>query len=144
MTILHKMMVKIETPKWSFIKYRCSGGAFKRDLISPLPTLFNYGYIVGTKALDGMPKDAIVLGRRLEQGSNVDVKHLGTVHFIDDGIEDDKEITSFGDSLSALDRGGIHLFFVAYMTFKIAHYLLARGRLTWCRYGGFSLLSSGS
>jgi inorganic pyrophosphatase len=134
------MIVVIETPKWSFTKYRHIGGGFEKDLFSPLPSLFNYGYIEGTLASDGMPEDAIVLGGRISQGTRADVKRLGDVKFIDDGKKDDKAITSAGKAVSPIDRMMIHVFFISYMVFKTIYYLSKEHRVARCRYLGFSLL----
>jgi len=133
------MRVVVETPRWSFTKYRSVVGGFEPDLVSPLPALFNYGFIEGTSAADGMPEDAIVLGGRLRQGSRMDVKRLGVVRFIDDGVADDKAITSAGGRVTLVDKAMIHLFFAMYMVFKSVHYLLKERRLARCRYNGFNL-----
>jgi inorganic pyrophosphatase len=136
------MKVLVETPKWSFIKYRHVDGKFVTDFLSPLPTLFNYGYIMGSVGADGMPKDAILLGPRLRQGTQVDANQLGTVYFTDDGVEDDKVMVSVSRYVRIRDMILIHLFFTCYMVFKTVYYLITQRRLTVCRYGGFSLLQA--
>jgi inorganic pyrophosphatase len=133
------MKVTVETPKWSFVKYRMDGGVFRREFLSPLPTLFNSGFVAGTRAADGMPRDAIVLGPRLPQGAEVVVKDLGSVHFIDDGVEDDKMIASAGESPGWEDRFRIHLFFTAYALFKKARCIASGRDARRCRYEGISL-----
>ena len=133
------MRVVVETPRWSFTKYRFAGGAFRPDLVSPLPALFNYGFIEGTRAADGMPEDAIVLGDRLRQGSKVDVKRLGKVRFVDDGVADDKAVASAEGRIRLIDKLMIRLFFTSYTVFKTVRYLIKERRLARCRYLGFSL-----
>ena len=86
------MKVLIETPKYGFRKYRWDGRDFTLDLVSPLPTLFNYGCILGTTSGDGQPRDAIVLGPRLPQGRQIEVTGIAVVGFTDDGARDDKTV----------------------------------------------------
>jgi inorganic pyrophosphatase len=131
------MRVFIETPKYSFVKYRIVGGALKREFLSPLPNLFNYGFIEGTVSADGMEKDAIVLGRRLKQGIEVDVAQVGVVHIIDGGVMDDKVVTSSDGKMSFWDRVKIEVFFRAYMEYKKARCIVLGGNRK-CSYGGFT------
>ena len=133
------MKVCVETPKWSLTKYRHVDGRFVKEFTSPLPTLFNYGYIEGTTGQDGMPKDAIILGERMGQGEEVEVAFVGVIMFVDDGVEDDKMITAKNGRLTVFDRVSIHVFFSAYMVFKWFYYLMAKHRVARCRYGGVSL-----
>ncbi|MFH0862543.1 MAG: inorganic diphosphatase [Candidatus Altiarchaeota archaeon] len=133
------MNVVVETPKGSFRKYRKKGVKYVTDLTSPMPTLFNYGFIEGTLAADGMPQDAIILGGRIAQGSKLDVVWAGTVRFVDDGVADDKAVTSTDGRIRLVDRLMIHLFFSAYTAYKIVRYLVRERRLARCRYLGFSL-----
>jgi hypothetical protein len=81
-----------------------------------------------------------VLGGRLRRGVEVEVHEVGVVYFIDDGLEDNKFITSFDGRVTFPDRMMIHLFFIVYMLFKIAHYYIHEDRAARCRYHGFSLL----
>jgi len=132
------MKVIVETPRWNLVKYTYRGGMFQPEFFSPLPTLFNYGFVKGTKGEDGLPEDAIVLGPRLKQGTEVEVMEFGAVYFIDDGRKDDKRITGEGP-VTLSDRLMIRLFFTAYAVFKTVYYLLSEGRFARCRYGGFGL-----
>ena len=132
------MEVVVESPRWSFVKYAHEGGKFVPRMRSVFPTPFNYGYVAGTGAADGMPQDAIVLGRRRSQGDVVRVNTLGTVRFIDDGKQDDKLVTAESGGIELLERVAIHAFFEAYAAFKFVRYLAVDGRLTRCRYGGLT------
>jgi inorganic pyrophosphatase len=134
------MKVVVETPRGSRVKYRFEEGAYKPEDETPFPTLFNYGFIKNTVGGDGMPVDAIVLGGRLAQGSEVDAVEVGTVHFTDDGLKDDKKVTSLAGTISLSDKLQIHVFFTVYMLYKIIHHLIRDGRVIRCRYGGLSLL----
>jgi inorganic pyrophosphatase len=127
---------------WSFTKYRRTKDGFEKDFVSPLPVPFNYGYIDDTIGADGMPRDAIILGPRLRQGSKVEVKELGTVFFTDEGTEDNKTIASAEYSLSVLDMMKIRLFFALYAVFKTVHHLMRHGRCASFGYGGFVLSAS--
>jgi len=132
------MRAVIETPRWSFTKYRREGDGFVPDLAAPLPTLFNYGYVVGTMGEDGAPSDIIVLGERLDQGSEVDVLLGGMVSFTDDGKKDDKMV---GGVPGPWERLQIWVFFTYYALFKKLRYRIFEGRWADCRYGGFKPLS---
>lgn len=136
------MEVVVETPKWSFVKYRLRDGAYEADMWSPLPTPFNYGFVRGTLGADGLPKDAIVLGRRLSRGEVVEAVDVGIVHFTDDGVEDDKVVTSLAGKIGFHDRVAIQLFFTVYALYKRFHYLLGERRLARCRFGGCVLRAS--
>ncbi|MFH1835975.1 MAG: inorganic diphosphatase [Methanobacteriota archaeon] len=112
------MRIVVETPKWSFVKYRLEGKEFVKDLVSPFPNLFNYGFVEGTVAEDGMGADAIILGRRLKQGDVVEYPIVGKVKLIDNGKRDDKLIFSDYDGISTLDNWKIRLFYLVYPWFK--------------------------
>lgn len=56
------MKIVIETPKYSFWKYQKTDKGYERAFFSPLPTIFNYGFIEGTTGPDGMEEDVVVLG----------------------------------------------------------------------------------
>ena len=102
-----------ETPKWSFVKYKRQGKGYVRDLWSPLPTLFNYGFVKGEKGGDGDPQDAIILGERISQGDEVDMPCRGKVVFFDAGLVDDKIVLS-DKALTGWDVIVIRLFFISY------------------------------
>jgi len=112
------MGVVVETPKWSFVKYRFRGGCFLQDYVSPLPTLFNYGFFEGMVGGDGMALDALILGGKHQQGTKLDYVIVGKVQFYDGGVVDDKIIVSKSGKISVLDRLKIDLFFRFYVIFK--------------------------
>lgn len=130
------MKVVIETPKYSFIKYNKQGSRFVKEFLSPIPTIFNYGFIEGSLAADGMEKDVAVIGPRISQGTvlNVDKVH-GVVKFIDDSVEDDKEIVCMGGFYS---KPVFFFYFQLYATFKIAYYLISKRKLAVCRFEGIT------
>jgi inorganic pyrophosphatase len=114
------VMVRIEVPRGSFVKRRPDG---RIDFVSPLPCPYNYGSIEGTRAPDGDPFDALVLGPRLPLG----VRYLATVRaaigFVDDGERDPKIVCSAAP-LTAADRRGVEAFFHAYAWLKRALHLV--------------------
>ena len=130
------MRIVVETPRWSFVKYRLTDGKAVRELVSPLPNLFNYGFVEGTMAADGMEEDAILLGPALRAGARVDAAKVGVVRFIDDGKRDDKIVASATGGMSLVDRAKIRVFFTAYAAFKTAHYLVRGHRWALCNFGG--------
>jgi len=134
------MKVVVETPKWSLSKFNFEGGEYMVEYRTPFPCLFNYGFVKHTLGDDGRPRDALVLGPRLQQGSEVEVEEVGTVHFMDDGLVDDKAVTSADGRITFLDKIRIHLFFTAYMLYKIGHIYVHEDRIARCRYHGLSLL----
>jgi inorganic pyrophosphatase len=85
------LQIIIETPKFSFIKYKDDGSV---DYISPIPCPFNYGSVPNTTSGDGDRLDAIVLGKKLKGGSRAEVPVIGRVVFWDKGEEDPKYICS--------------------------------------------------
>ncbi|MBU0763182.1 MAG: inorganic diphosphatase [Candidatus Altiarchaeota archaeon] len=127
------MKVVVETPRYSFVKYQKG----RREFISPLPNLFTYGYVKGTKADDGVEEDAVVLDGRHNPGEEVSVKKVGVVRVIDDGLKDDKTITSTTGNITALDRLKIGVFFTVYMGYKKLRHLILERRISDCRYLGF-------
>jgi inorganic pyrophosphatase len=129
------MRVIVETPKWSFTKYHTVGGRIEKEFLSPLPNLFNYGHIPGTKAADGMEQDVLILGPRLAPGPQ-DAIEAGVVSIIDEGVADDKVIASHDGRVNALDRMMISVFFSVYMPYKAMRYLLIQGKTAKFRYGG--------
>ena len=133
------MKIVVETPKWSFVKYKFLKGEFVRDMLSPLPTIFNYGFIEGTHSGDDDPKDVLVLGRRLSQGTRLDLDVLGHVKFIDQQNPDYKAITSLNGRVTRFQKLKITIFFTVYAVFKTLKYLLS-GCSHWnCRYEGLSV-----
>ncbi|MEA3229842.1 MAG: inorganic diphosphatase [archaeon] len=129
------MKIIIETPKYSFFKYRKVGAEYKKDFFAPIPAIFNYGYVDGTMASDRMAEDAIVLGPRLLQGTVLDnvVKINGVVKFIDDSVKDDKKIIYLSGFKST---SILSLYFRIYTLYKIFLYLLSERRIARCRFEG--------
>ena len=81
--------VRIEVPRGSLVKRRPDGSV---DFVSPIPCPFNYGSVMDSRADDGDPLDAVVLGPRLPLFSTVEVQTWGEVQFVDAGLEDPKLI----------------------------------------------------
>lgn len=128
------MKIVIETPKYSFFKYNKTESGYKIAFFSPIPTIFNYGFIEGTKGPDGMEEDVIVLSPRLPQGKVLERDHFdGLVKFWDDSCRDDKKIVYISGFRSpAL----LSAYFRTYALFKVFLYLLSRKKLTECRFEG--------
>jgi inorganic pyrophosphatase len=128
------MKVVIETPKYSFFKYNKKGSDFIREFLSPIPTIFNYGFIDGSLADDGMEKDVMVIGSRMSQGTVLEVSDTdGVVKFIDDSLEDNKEIVYLRGFFS---KQIFYFYFHLYATFKIVYYLILKRKMTYCRFQG--------
>ncbi len=128
------MKIVIETPKFSFSKYRKDGSGFVREFLSPIPTIFNYGYIEGSLEADGMEKDVMVIGPYMSQGNVLEIEGThGVVKFIDDSLEDDKEIVYLGGYFS---KGLFYSYFHLYSLFKSIYYLFLKRKITFCRFKG--------
>jgi inorganic pyrophosphatase len=128
------MKVVIETPKYSFIKYNKQGSRFVKEFLSPIPAIFNYGFIEGSLADDGMEKDVVVISPHMPQGTVLDVDRFhGVVKFVDDSLEDNKEIVCKGGFYS---KPIFYFYFHLYATFKIAYYLILKRKLANCRFEG--------
>lgn len=93
-----RVRVRIEVPRGSFVKRGDHGVEF----VSPLPCPFNYGSVPDTRAPDGDPLDALVLGARLALGAEVDATVHAVVRFRDDGAVDDKLVCGAAPSDAAL------------------------------------------
>jgi inorganic pyrophosphatase len=87
------------------------------ELISPLPCPFNYGSVPNTHAADGDREDVLLLGPRLARGSQLRVRVLGRVHFIDAGHDDAKWVCGSG-AIAPAERLQIELFFQVYALAK--------------------------
>ena len=61
-TGLFPMKIIIETPKYSFWKYNKTEKGYEKVFFSPLPTIFNYGFVEGTKSADGMEEGKTLMG----------------------------------------------------------------------------------
>lgn len=110
------MKVRIETPKYSFVKRNADGGI---DYISPFPCPFNYGSAPGTLADDGDECDAVVLGERLAFGECVERELWAVVDFYDDGHYDPKLICS-DKPLTGKDKFALASFFAFFAIMKWA------------------------
>ena len=101
----------VEVPRFSPIKRRPNGTI---HFISPLPSPFNYGSVIGRElSADGDPLDALLLGSRVARGT----KHVGTVlgivDFVDAGIEDPKLVVG-RPPLAHRARREVERFFTVY------------------------------
>ena len=134
------MKIVIETPKYSFSKYRKTENGYERAFFSPLPTIFNYGFIEGTKGPDGMEEDVVVLGPRLPRGSTFEREGFdGIVRFLDDSIRDDKRLVHISGFCSP---SLLAFYFRLYALFKIFLYAFCEGKITKCRFEGILLEKS--
>lgn len=100
----------IEVPRGSLVKWGSDGGI---DFLSPIPCPFNYGSIPGILGADGDPLDVIVLGPRLQRGSDGELPIRACARFIDSGTTDDKWVCS-ARPLRTQDRLLLKVFFRAY------------------------------
>ncbi|TVQ90408.1 MAG: inorganic pyrophosphatase [Deltaproteobacteria bacterium] len=116
-----RVRVLIEVPSGGFVKRDPAG---RIDLISPLPSPFNYGALPDQLAPDGEGLDAIVLGSRLPRG------HLGTyalhgwVQFVDAGLSDPKLMC--GERPTPRDLFRLRCFFTLYAQAKSLAALVQR------------------
>lgn len=130
------MKVVVETPKYSFFKYNKQGDKYQKVFFSPIPTIFNYGFIDQTIAKDGMQIDAIILGNTIKQGTIIEFsKYDAIVKFIDDSIEDDKYI--FGN-YSGYNSKILPLYFHLYVIFKKLMYLILKRKRSNCKFHGIN------
>jgi inorganic pyrophosphatase len=131
------MKIIIETPKYSFWKYCKTEKGYEKLFFSPLPTIFNYGFIEGTQSPDGMEEDVVVLGPRLPSGSTLERESFdGVVRFLDDSVRDDKKVVYisgfYPPSLLAC-------YFRIYALFKVFLYAFHKRKITRCRFEGVVL-----
>lgn len=135
------MKILIETPKYSFFKYNKTKNGYKKVFFSPLPTLFNYGFIEGTKGPDGMEEDVVVLGPRLSQGTVLERDHFdGVVKFLDASCRDDKKLVYLSGFRAPIL---LSIYFRIYALFKIFLYLFYKRKLTKCSFEGLVLEKKG-
>jgi inorganic pyrophosphatase len=128
------MKIVIETPKYSFWKYCRTEKGYQKAFFSPLPTIFNYGYVEGTESPDGMEKDVVVLGPRLPKGNEFERETFdGIVKFLDDSIRDDKNLIYISGFRSPLI---LAYYFRLYALFKVFLYALNERRIARCRFEG--------
>jgi len=131
------MRIVIETPKYSFWKYCRTEKGYKRAFFSPLPIIFNYGFIEGTLSPDGMEEDVVVLGPRLSRGSTLERESFdGIVRFLDNSIRDDKKVIYLSGFYSPLL---LAFYFRLYALFKVCLYAFQERKITICRFEGIVL-----
>lgn len=106
--------VVIEVPRFGFVKRDALG---RIDFVSPLPSIFNYGHVPGTRSGDGEPVDAVVMGPRLARGARIVRRPVAVVDFVDQGRDDPKWICS-DEPLTAGQRAAVIGFFVIYARLK--------------------------
>ena len=110
-----QVVVTIEIPRWSFVKYAVTENGGRVDFISPLPCPFNYGFVEGLVGGDKQSQDAIVIGPRIRRASKVSVRVRATIRFVDNGETDDKFVCS-AKPLSwfqvSLLRCGFHVYVI--------------------------------
>lgn len=102
-----EIKVKIDTPRFSFKKYKDDGSV---DYISPIPFTTNYGSILDTISEEGDKVDAFVLGKTMKKGEVQSVLVVGKIDFYDRGKYDPKYICSM-KPVSALDKLNVWIFF---------------------------------
>jgi inorganic pyrophosphatase len=83
--------IVIEIPRGSFLKRGSTG---RLDFISPLPCPFNYGSVPTLVGLEGDLLDVVVLGQRLDRGTQLRMPAWGAVVLRDRGMVDHKLICS--------------------------------------------------
>lgn len=131
------MKIVIETPKYSFWKYQKTEEGYERAFFSPLPTIFNYGFVEGTIGPDGMEEDVVVLGPRLPRGSTLEREDFdGMVRFLDNSIRDDKRLVYISGFRSPTL---LAYYFRLYALFKIFLYACCEKRIATCRFEGIIL-----
>ena len=108
------VQVVIEVPRGAFVKRDAEG---RIDLVSPLPTPFNYGRVTDVVGGDGEPQDAIVLGPRLPRGHTIQLPVHGVVRFVDQGERDDNWVCSARPP-TLLQRRAVVAFFQLYARIK--------------------------
>lgn len=134
------MKVVIETPKYSFFKYNRSDDHYRKVFFSPVPTIFNYGYIEGVKGADGMEVDAVVLGPRMDQGTVIEFSRCwGVIRFMDDSTKDDKYLFYISGYRSSHI---LSFYFKVYALFKTFLYLISEQRISQCKFLGIEEISS--
>lgn len=131
------MKIVIETPKYSFSKYKKTDEGYERAFFSPIPTIFNYGFIEGTTGPDGMEEDVVVLGPRLPRGSTLEREGFdGIVRFLDNSIRDDKRLVYISGFRSPVL---LAFYFRLYALFKVFLYACREKKLATCRFEGIIL-----
>ena len=134
------MKIIIETPKYSFWKYRRTEKGYEKAFFSPLPTIFNYGLIEGTESPDGMEEDVVVLGPHLPKGSTLERESFdGIVRFLDDSVRDDKKVIYISGFYPPFL---LAFYFRLYALFKVFLYAFLEGKFAKCKFEGIVLQKS--
>ena len=124
-----KVLVRIEVPRGGMIKRELHDGG-SVDYVSPIPSPFNYGFVPGSMAADGDPVDAIVLGKRLALGDEVELPVVAYVRFVDAGSADHKLVVS-DEPVSKAQLARIKAFFRMYaLARRMINHLQRRKGLT--------------
>lgn len=105
--------VRVEAPRGRFVKRDDRG---RVDVVSPLPVPFDYGAVPGTRADDGDPVDALVLGGPFPEGMEARWPVWGVVDFVDGGADDPKLVC--GPRPSLADQLAVEGFFAVYARYK--------------------------
>lgn len=127
--------VRIEVPRGAFAKRGAHGQV---EFLSPVPCPFHYGSVVGVMGADGDAQDALIVSSRAPcpRGS---VHHLpvrACVHFVDEGLSDDKWICADAP-LSRAQELGLIAFFRFYGLVKAVNDQV-RGKRGPTGYRGFT------
>lgn len=117
-----RVRVRIEVARGSFVKRRPAG---EIDLVSPLPCPFDYGSIVDTRAPDGDPLDAVVLGTRSGVGTCIEASVRAVLGFVDRG-EFDPKVVCAAAPLGNRERQAVERFFHRYAWLKWTLHRLRR------------------
>ncbi|MEM9070562.1 MAG: inorganic diphosphatase [Myxococcota bacterium] len=107
--------VLVEVPRFSFVKRRPNGDV---HFVSPIPTLYNYGSVVGTLAPDGDPLDALLIGPRAPVGTRLRSRLQAVVDFVDHSLPDPKLVLAPAP-LNRAARWQLEAFFRVYARAKL-------------------------
>jgi len=127
--------VRVEVPRGSFAKRSAHGEV---EFLSPVPCPFHYGSVIDVMGADGDAQDALILGARgpCPRGSVHEVPVVACVHFVDDGVPDDKWVCSEAP-LTRAQELALVAFFRFYGGVKMTHDRI-RGKRAPTGFRGFS------
>ena len=106
--------ILIETSRGSFVKRNEHG---QIDYVSPVPSPFHYGSLIGLDGGDGDPMDALWFGDTPNDIQVIGIV-IGVVRFRDKGSVDDKWILTDGRPLTRVELFALQHFFRGYATLK--------------------------
>ncbi|MBK6579747.1 MAG: inorganic diphosphatase [Sandaracinaceae bacterium] len=134
-TLPREVRVRVEVPRGSFAKRGAHG---RVEFLSPVPCPFHYGSVVGVMGADGDAQDALIVGSRAHcpRGSVHQLAVRACVHFIDEGLSDDKWICS-EVPLDRVQELALIAFFRFYGAVKATHDRV-RGKRSATGYRGFT------